>query len=441
MNQAPQPPGLAAGEASPIGAPAPASGKQQSATRGIVAATIGNALEWYDMSIYALLAIYIGHSFFPSDNPAIEVIQAFAAFGASYLIRPLGGLVLGSFADRKGMKRALIVTIQLMVLGTAMIAIMPGFDAIGMAAPIGIIVARLIQGFSAGGEFGAATSYLIAQNTKRRGFLGSFQFASQGLGALVAAITVAILTAALSEAAMYEWGWRIPFIIGLLVGPAGYVIRKYVDEAPIAKVDDADAATPVRHLFSTQKVAILMAGGALAVSTALNFVIQYMPTFGIKQLGISPSISFLSLVLTGLILTFLTPVVGHLSDKWGRIRIMIPAAAAIAVLTIPLFMALIAGRSFLVLALVMIMLGLMKAVYFGALPSVMSDVFPERARATGLSFSYNTAVAVFGGFTPMICAWLIEATGQAMAPSYYLAVLACMSIIALASAFKYRGVR
>ncbi|MBP2387259.1 MFS transporter [Paeniglutamicibacter kerguelensis] len=420
------------------GAPAP---RKQSMARGIAAATIGNALEWYDMSIYALLAIYIGHNFFPSDNPAIEVIQAFAVFGVSYLIRPLGGLILGSYADRRGMKKGLMLTIRLMVLGTAVIAFMPGYDTIGILAPIGLILGRLIQGFSAGGEFGAATSYLIAQGQGRRGFLGSFQFASQGLGALMAAITVVILTTVFSEEDMNAWAWRIPFIIGLLVGPAGWMIRRFVDEAPLAKVAPEEKHTPIRDVFVSQKVGVLMAGGALAISTALNFVIQYMPTFGIKQLGISPSISFTSLILTGLILTFFTPVVGHLSDKFGRIRIMVPAAIAIAVLTIPLFMWLIAGRTFLVLALVMIILGLMKSVYFGALPSVMADIFPSKTRATGLSFSYNAAVAVFGGFTPMICAYLIEVTGQPMAPSYYLAVLAGVSIVALASAVKYRGVR
>ena len=415
--------------------------RKQSMARGIAAATIGNALEWYDMSIYALLAIYIGHNFFPSDNPAVEVIQAFAVFGVSYLIRPLGGLLLGSYADRRGMKKGLMLTIRLMVVGTAVIAFMPGYDAIGILAPLGLILGRLIQGFSAGGEFGAATSYLIAQGEGRRGFLGSFQFASQGLGALMAAVTVVVLTTVFNEAEMNAWAWRIPFIIGLLVGPAGWMIRRYVDEAPLAEVAPEEKHTPIRDVFVSQKAGVLMAGGALAISTALNFVIQYMPTFGIKQLGISPSISFTSLILTGLILTFFTPLVGHLSDKFGRIRIMVPAAITIAVLTIPLFMWLIAGRTFLVLALVMIILGLMKSVYFGALPSVMADVFPPKTRATGLSFSYNTAVAVFGGFTPMICAYLIEVTGQPMAPSYYLAVLAGVSLVALASAVKYRGVR
>ncbi len=424
------------------------SKRPQSAVRGIAAATIGNALEWYDMSIYALLAIYIGHNFFPSDNPAVEVIQAFAVFGISYLIRPLGGLVLGSYADRKGLKKGLMLTIRLMVLGTAIISLMPSYESIGLLAPLGLIVGRLIQGFSAGGEFGAATSYLLAQDKGRKGFLGSFQFASQGLGSLMAAITVVILTSIFTTEQMNDWAWRIPFFIGLLVGPAGWLIRRHVDEAPLPQIPEGNAAgssekahAPVKEIFRAHKVSVLLAGGALAISTALNFVLQYMPTFGIKQLGMSPSISFASLIITGVILTFATPVVGLLSDRYGRMRIMIPAAIAIALLTIPLFLWLIAGKTFLVLAMVMTILGLLKALYFGALPSVMADVFSDSSRATGLSFSYNASVAVFGGFTPMICAFLIEMTGQAIAPAYYLAILAVVSITALGSAFRFRSVR
>jgi len=413
----------------------------QSTTRGIVAATIGNALEWFDVAIYALLAIYIGRNFFPSHDPGVELIQAFAVFGVSYLIRPLGGLVLGSFADRHGLKKGLTVTIRLMVLGTALLAFMPSYGTIGILAPIGIVLARLIQGFSAGGEFGAATAYLIAQNGKRKGFLGSFQFASQGLGSLLAAILVAVLTTVLSDAQMTEWGWRIPFLFGLLVGPAGFLIRKEMKEVPVPDKPEQEKHSPIREVFATQKVGMLIAGGALAVSTALNFILQYMPTFAIKQLGLEPGISFTSLIITGVILTFGAPVVGHLSDKFGRMAIMVPTVVVLLVAVVPLFLWVISARSFLVLALVMAALGLLKAAYFGALPSVMSDSFDARTRATGLSFSYNTAVVAFGGFTPMIASYLVQQTGQAVAPGYYLAIIAIISLVALGAGVKFRGIR
>lgn len=411
-----------------------------SSRRAIAAATVGNALEWFDMTIYALLAIYIGHNFFPSDNESVQLIQTLAVFGVSYVVRPLGGLVIGSFSDRHGVKKGLMLTIRLMVLGTAMIAFMPGHDSIGVVASIGIIIARLIQGFSAGGEFGAATSFLIAQDSKRRGFFGSFQFASQGLGITGAAVFVAVLTANLSEEDMNSWGWRLPFIFGLLVGPVGYFIRRVVEDVPIDRTVTAEKPQPIRELFRAQKLSIVIAGGSLAISTALNFTMQYMPTYGIKELGLEKSTSFVSLVITGVILTFGTPIVGHLSDRYGRLRIMVPSAVVIGISVIPLFMWLTASKTFLVMCIVMASLGLLKAAYFGALPSVMSDAFPQETQATGLSFSYNTTVALFGGFTPMVTAFLIQATGQPVAPGYYLALLSGLSIVALIAGFKFRGI-
>ncbi|WP_377449817.1 MFS transporter [Rhodococcoides fascians] len=409
--------------------------------RAIAAATIGNALEWFDIAIYALFAIYIGQNFFPSADPGVQLVQTFAVFGVSYLIRPLGGLILGSYADRKGRKKALVMSIRLMVLGTALIAFMPNYDDIGILAPIGIIVARLIQGFAAGGGFGAATSFLVEQNGKRRGFFGSFQFASQGLATLMAASFAAGLTAVLSEASMVDWGWRVPFVFGLMVGPVGWFIRRHVDESPAVVAASDTPKSPVRDLFKNQWGGILIAGGVLVVSTALNFILQYLPTFGIKQLGLNNSLSFVALMITGVILTVVTPFVGQLSDKVGRIKIMLPSAIAIGVSVVPLFMWLIAVPSFLTLALVMTILGLLKALYFGALPSVMSDAFPVHSRATGLSFGYNVTTAIFGGFTPTIAAALVAATGQAVSPGYCILAVSLVSIAALIGAVRIRGIR
>lgn len=219
-----------------------------STKRAIAAATIGNALEWFDLAVYALMAVYIGKAFFPPGDPGVQVVQAYAVFGVTYLIRPLGGLVLGAYADRHGRKKALMVTIWLMLIGTLLIAIMPGYATLGIFAPMGIVVARLIQGFAAGGEFGAATSFLVEQNEKRKSLLGSFQFASQGLSTLMAAGFAAGLTAVLSQQQMVEWGWRVPFVFGLLVGPVGYYIRRHVDESP-AMTQQAKKSSPIRTVF------------------------------------------------------------------------------------------------------------------------------------------------------------------------------------------------
>ncbi|MET7330001.1 MFS transporter [Nonomuraea sp. NPDC005650] len=411
-----------------------------SARRAIAAATIGNALEWFDLAVYALMAAYIGKVFFPDGAPGVQLVQAYAVFGVTYLIRPLGGLLIGAYADRHGRKKALVLTIWLMVLGTLLIAIMPGYATLGLLAPLGIVIARLIQGFAAGGEFGAATSYLVEQDESRKGFLGSFQFASQGLATLMASGFAAGLTAMLSKEQMAAWGWRVPFVFGLLVLPVGLYIRRYVAESPAIRTEEKPAS-PIRSVFRDHWGGLLIAGGALVISTALNFILQYMPTFGIEELGLNDSLSFVALLITGVTLTVATPVVGLLADRYGRLKIMIPAAVLIGGSAVPLFLWLTAAPSFLTLTLCMTVLGLLKAAYFGALPSVMADAFPVHARATGLSFSYNTAVAIFGGFTPAIAAALVSGTGSQVSPAYYLLAVSFLSVAALVRGNRTRGLR
>ncbi|QHC23541.1 MFS transporter [Streptomyces sp. GS7] len=420
--------------------------RRPSATRAIAAATIGNALEFFDLALYALMATYIGRNFFPDADPGVQLVQTYAVFGVTYLVRPIGGLLLGAYADRQGRKKALMLSIRLMVLGTLLMAFMPGYPTLGVAAPLGIVLARLIQGFAAGGEFGAATSFLVEQNNQRKGFFGSFQFAGQGLATLIASGFAAALTTTLSDAQMTAWGWRVPFAFGLLVGPVGYLVRRYVEESPAmartpAARNGGKAPSPIRSVFRHHWGGLLIAGGALVVSTALNYALQYMPAFAIRELGLDKSLSFTALLVTGVVLTFGTPVVGLLADRFGRLRIMVPAAALIGLSAVPLFFWITKAPSFLSLVLCMTVLGLLKATYFGALPSVMSDAFPVEARATGLAFSYNATTALFGGFTPTIAATLVTATGSQISPSYYLLAVSALSIAALVSGSRIRGIR
>jgi MHS family proline/betaine transporter-like MFS transporter len=442
--------------------PTPVTATPTSDRRAIAAATVGNALEWFDIVLYSLLASYIGPAFFPSDDPNVQLIETYAVFGLTYLIRPIGGLVLGAYADRHGRRKGLMLSILVMVAGTLLMAVMPGYSAVGIAAPVGIILARLLQGFAAAGEFGAATSFLVERNAGRKGFLGSFQFASQGLSILMAAGFASVLTAVLTDEQMTSWGWRVPFVFGLLIGPVGYFVRRYVDEppatdeSPAAQAFPATDASPVPGatpakgpgersvliaVFRDHWGGLLVAGGVLIVSTALNFILQYLPTFGIKELGLDDSLSYVALFVTGAILTFCTPVVGLLADRHGRLRVMLPSALLIGVVAVPLFVWLTSARTFLALMVCMAVLGLLKAAYFGALPSVMADMFPAEARATGLSFSYNTAVAVFGGFTPTVAAALVTATGSEASPAYYLLAVTVLSVIALLVAARRYGVR
>lgn len=407
--------------------------------RAIAAATIGNALEWFDLIAYTAMAAYIGKTFFPGGNAAVQLVQAYAVFGITFLIRPLGGLVLGAYADRYGRKKALVLTIRLMVLGTLLLVLLPSYARIGILAPLGVVVARLVQGFAAGGEFGAATSFLIEQDNRRKGFFGSFQFASQGLSTLLSAGFAAGLTAILSDDAMTSWGWRVPFAFGLLIGPIGWYIRRHVDESP-AVADKPPKSSTIKTVFRHHWGGLLIAGGALVVSTSLNFILQSLPAFAIKNLGIDPSLSFVALLITGVVLTLGTPVAGLLADRHGRLRLMIGSAVLIGVSAVPLYVWVTKSPSFLTLTVAMTILGVLKAAYFGALPSVMADAFPPHTRATGLSFGYNATVGIFGGFTPTIAATLIATTGSPVSPGYYLVLTACLSVAALVVAHRRRGI-
>ncbi len=401
-------------------------------TQIVVATSAGNALEWFDIAIYAFFAVYIAKNFFPAMNETASMLLTFGSFGASYLVRPLGGMVLGAYADRHGRKAALLLTVGLMMVGTAIIAMIPTYAAIGLAAPIGVFVARLIQGFSAGGEFGASTAMLIEHAPHRRGLLASWQFATQGIATLMASLFGFALAKFMSPAELSAWGWRIPFYFGLLIGPIGLYLRRFLEDAPDF-IEAAHTATPIRDVFGSQKYMLLLSVGSLTVSTAANYLLQYVPTFAIRDLHLDPSTGFAASVLAGAILAVVTPFAGHLSDRIGRIRQMSLAAILFLVTGYPAFYLVVSHGSVSALFALVGWLALLKAIYFGALPALMSEIFPVSTRATGMSISYNVGVTVFGGFTPAIIIWLLSATGNKAAPSFYLTLTAVISLAALAS--------
>jgi MFS transporter, MHS family, proline/betaine transporter len=409
--------------------------------RVIVAASIGNALEWYDVIVYGFFAATISKLFFPSADETVSLLLALGTFAVAYVVRPLGAVVLGAYADRVGRKAALMLSIRLMMLGTLLIAIMPPYAQIGVIAPILILFARLVQGFSAGGEFGSATAFLVEHAPDRRGFMASWQFASQGFSTLLASAFGTVLTATLSEAQMESWGWRIPFLFGLLIGPVGYYIRRYVDEAgEFVEAADIERA-PVKDTFRTQKGRMLVAMGALAVSTAISYLITYMPTFAMTELDLPASTGFAATLVSGIVLTVMTPIVGHLSDRFGRVRIMLLFGALILLLMYPSFAFLVAYPGFAVILVVMFVIGALKAGYFAPLPAMMAELFPVTNRATGMSVSYNVGVMTFGGTTPLVIVWLVDATGDKLAVTYYLMALAVLSLACVAIARRRMGIR
>jgi MHS family proline/betaine transporter-like MFS transporter len=398
--------------------------------RAVAAASIGNALEWFDFVVYGFFAATIAKLFFPTGSETISLLLALGTFGVTFLMRPLGAVVLGAYADRHGRKEALALTIGLMMIGTAIIAFAPTYAAIGIGAPVLIVLARLIQGFSAGGEFGSATAFLAEQNPERRGFFASWQFASQGITTVLATAFGATLTAALTTEQMEGWGWRIPFIFGLVIGPVAYYIRKHLDEPAEFRAITASQA-PLRDLYVDGRLGVLIGLGAIVLGTVAMYTILFMPTYATRQLGLAASGSFFAVLLTGALQIVLIPIVGALSDRIGRLPIAFAAAIAFLVTIYPLFAWLAAVPTLTTLLIVQVILGVMLAGYMGGLPALMSELFPTRMRTTGLSISYSFGVAIFGGFAPFISVWLISVTGSKLAPSFYLMLAAVISLAAL----------
>jgi MFS transporter, MHS family, proline/betaine transporter len=265
------------------------AGGEKSITRLIVATSIGNALEWYDITIYGYFAIYVSKAFFPNDDPRTSLLLTFGTFGLAYLARPIGGVILGAYADRHGRKASLLISIVLMTLGTLAVAVMPTFETIGILAPIAVLVARLVQGFSAGGEFGSSTAFLVEHRPDRRGFIASWQFASQGLSNLLASAFGVGLTAWMAPADLSSWGWRLPFLFGVLVGPVGIYIRNHLEDAG---PPPAAQTSPVKQVLLHQKLRVLLGIGALAISTAVNYLIIYMQTYVVKNLNLPPVVGY-----------------------------------------------------------------------------------------------------------------------------------------------------
>jgi MHS family proline/betaine transporter-like MFS transporter len=401
----------------------------------VAAASIGNALEWFDFVIYGFFAATIAKLFFPAASESVSLIVTFATFGVTFFMRPLGAIVLGHFADREGRKAALTLTIVLMMLGTALIAVAPPYATAGVLAPIIIVAARLIQGFSAGGEFGSATVFLAEQNPQQRGFFASWQFASQGLTTVLATAFGAGLAGTLSTAQMESWGWRIPFFFGLLIGPVALYIRRHVDETLEFRSIQARGA-PLREALADGKKRLLIGLGAIALCTVAMYTILFMPTYAMRHLGLPPAGSFLAALLTGSIQIVLIPLVGALSDRYGRLPITFTAGVAILVVIYPMFAWLAASPTLQTLLIIQAIIGVLLSGYMGALPALMAELFPARMRTTGLSISYAFGVAIFGGFAPAINTWLIEATGSKLAPSFYLMLAAVISLVALVAAYR-----
>lgn len=405
--------------------PKPASGALQ-----IAAATVGNALEWFDILIYGYFATSIAAAFFPNSNPVVSLLLTFGSFGLSYVARPVGAVILGAYADRAGRKAALTLSIQLMVIGTAVMALMPSYATVGLVAPIAVFAARLLQGFAVAGEFGSSTAFMIEHSAHRKAFFASWQFAGQHVARVLSALFGVGLTTTLSTQQLHAWGWRIPFLFGLLVGPIGLYIRRKLNETP-EFLESTHTRTPARELFATEKTGLIVGAGLVAVGTASTYFSIYMPTYASTHLHLAPATGYIVTIVLSLLAMVLIPLGGTLADKIGYTRMMLPAAILMLLCFYPLFLFITRRPSLPTLLAALIVNELFQDAYICALAAVMAGIFPARTRVTGLSLSYNLGVTLFGGFAPAVFTWLIAVTHNAAAPSFYLMAMALLSIAAV----------
>jgi MFS transporter, MHS family, proline/betaine transporter len=405
--------------------------------RAIVACAVGQVFELYDFAIYGFLAAAIARNFFPSSDPLNSLLSTFATFGVGFLTRPLGALVIGHFGDRHGRKRALVLTIGIMAAATGCTGLIPGYATLGLWAPVLLLACRLLQGFSTGGEWGGAATFIIEYAPPgRRGFFGSLQQVSTGVAQLTAISTAFALNSILDQPALDGWGWRVPFLVGFLLAPVGYYLRSRVSETPEFERNAAAkrvAAAPLRDALTIHRMAVLTCFGLTIIWTVATFVfLTFMPTFAVQTLKIAPSTALGSTTIAALINVTCLPFAGMLSDRIGRKPMMMASALGFLVLAYPLFFLVTSRPGFATLLLAQAVAAFLYSMFNGVASAALCELFPTSVRYTALSVGYNGAVMIFGGFAPFIATFLIRLTGDPIAPTYYVMACALVSLIVIA---------
>ena len=392
--------------------------------RFVAAATIGNALEFYDFITYAFFAIQIGHAFFPGKSAYGSLMLSLATFGAGFVTRPIGGLVIGAYADRVGRRPAMMLSFTLMGVAIVSLALIPSYASIGIAAPILAITARMVQGFSLGGEVGPTTAYLLeAAPLNGRGLAVSWQGASQGIAATLGGLVGVALSAVMAPAALDAYGWRIAFLLGAVTIPFGLWIRRGLPET----LHLPDAAGPViaaastglgviRENFRIIALALLV----LAAGTISTYVFNYITTFAQHTLHMAPGIAFLSGALGNIAGVVGVLLGGWLSDRHGRRPLMIWPNLAYLILILPAFFWIVQSRSALAIIVGTTSLGFLSSMSTGAFYAAVTETLPKAIRGRAFATIYASSIALFGGTTQLVITWLIQVTGNSMAPAFYL---------------------
>jgi MFS family permease len=399
--------------------------------RGALASTLGNVLEWYDFVVFGFMSIIIAKQFFPSDSEYAALMLTTATFGAGFVVRPLGGILLGRYADRKGRKAGLTLVIAMMTVAAAMIALTPSFHQIGLIAPAIVLCARLLQGISAGGEFGTATAMLIEYAPRgKRNLYGSWQMFAQALGALLAVAMGSALTHVFTQEALNSWAWRIPFLFGLLIGPVGFYIRRNLPETEAFQKLDKRIKVPLGQVFSQYPRELFI---ATALSAALNVmsyvIITYLPIYAVQNLHMPVTLPFNVLLASVLLRVLTIPFFGYMADRVGGRRMIIGALVLFLIALYPAYYWIVNAPSLASIMTVELVFALLIGASNSPIPTALANLFPTEIRSTGLAISYNIAASIFGGFSPFVLTWLLHTTGDSLMPAHYCAIFFALGLL------------
>jgi MFS family permease len=411
----------------------PLQADQKSAANKILAVASGNFIEMYDFVVYGYYATYIAQAFFPLNNQFGSLMLSLMTFGAGYLMRPLGALILGAYMDRHGRRKGLILTLVLMAVGTLSLAATPGYQTIGVIAPLVVMAGRLLQGLSAGVELGGVSVYLSEIATHgNRGFYIAWQSASQQVAVVFTALLGLVLSATFSSAQMNQWGWRIPFVLGCLIIPIVLWLRSSLDETEAFRTGQRTRSSAEVLSVIRQNARSILFGMMFAVLTTVTFylITAYTPTFGKTALHLEARDTFLVTLCVGVSNFVWLPIGGTLADRVGSRPFMIGMPILCLLTAVPAMTWLVHGPSFSRLLMVELLYSPFYGLYNGAMIPFVIDSMPPKIRTTGFALSYSLATAVFGGFTPAVATFLIHQTGNKAAPSWWLSFAAALSLAA-----------
>ena len=396
--------------------------------RVIAAGMIGNVLEWYDFAIYGYFAAQIGRHFFPHEDAVAQLLSTFGIFAVGYLMRPVGGVIVGHIGDTLGRRAALTFSVAAMAIPTFLIGLLPGYETFGVLAPVGLTLLRVVQGLSVGGEYPGSMVFLVEHAPEgQRGLMGALGASGGTVGMLLGSAVGAAFSASMSTAALDAWGWRIPFLLGLVVGVAGYILRQYALETTI---EEKRTRAPIVETLHHWRVVARFAG--LSVYSAVTFYIGFVYLVSWLQTadGIPPS---RSLEINSFSMLSSVPVliaVGWLSDRIGRKPLMLLASTGGLIGGLPLFW-LLNHQSDLVAQVGQLGLVLLTGAYYGSLPAVLVEAAPPSVRCTAVALGYNLCTGLFGGLSPLVATWLVERTGDETAPAFLIMASAAVTLVTL----------